>query len=237
MIGLAHIFHTNHSGNYHPFFFGMVHTKAVQVQDYDPLSENDLIGKIVNILLICGKPLDYIKERFPECFPTHIENIDLYRNYCRAKKTFDAKFRTRMNAYDSTVSFSPSELNLVLSGYEERLQKKRENNKQKRRYNADLTLEETADLIEQKQKEDLNTVVHTIKNNFSNNEIGVKKFKDDKKNVTVAQKVYQCIERYSLQPYNPTETMPENFIISDFDFDDCTAADFEPQNLIAPDAL
>jgi hypothetical protein len=203
MIGLAHIFHTNHSGNYHPFFFGMVHTKAVEVQDYDPLSENDLIGKIVNILLVSDNPLDYIKERFPEYFRTHIEHISLYQNYCRAKKTFDTKLRTRMNAYDSIVSFTPTELNLVLSGYEERLQKKRENNKQKRRYNADLTLEETADLIEQKKQEDLDAVVHTIKNNFSNNEIGVKKFKrdtsneddeeeDDKKNVTVAEKVEWC---------------------------------------------
>jgi hypothetical protein len=59
---------------------------------------------------------------------------------------------------------------------------------------------------------------------------------DDKKNATVAEKVYQCIERCSLQPYNPTDTLPENFIYSDFDFDDCTTADFEPQNLIAPDA-
>jgi hypothetical protein len=91
------------------------------VQDYDRLSENDLVGKIANILLICGKPLGYVKERFPEYFRTHIEHIGLYRNYCRAKKTFDSKFRTRMNAYDCIVSFTPSELNLLHSGYEERL--------------------------------------------------------------------------------------------------------------------
>jgi hypothetical protein len=247
MIVLAHIFHANHIGNDHPFFFGMVHTKTVQVQDYDLLSENDLIGKIVNILLFSDKPLEYIKGRFPEYFNSHIEHIGLYRNYCRAKKTFDAKFRTRMNAYNSIVSFTPTEPNLLLSGYEERLQKKRENNKQKRRYNADLTLEDTADLIEQKRKEDLEAVVHTIKNNFSNNKICVKKFKrdtsddvdedeDDKKNVTVAQKIDQYIEHYSLVSYNPTETVPENFISSDIDFDDCTATDFEPQNLIAPEA-
>jgi hypothetical protein len=58
----------------------MVRTKAVQVQDYDPLSENGLIVKIVNILLLSDKPVDYIKERFPEYFSTHIEHISLYRN-------------------------------------------------------------------------------------------------------------------------------------------------------------
>jgi hypothetical protein len=152
-----------------------------------------------------------------------------------------------MNTYDSIVSFSQSELNQLLSSYEERLQKKREKNRQKHRHNAGLTLKDTADLIEQKKKEDLEAVVHTIKNNFSNNEIGVKKFKrdtsdeddeeeDDKKNVTVAEKVDQCIEHYSLQPYNSTDTVPENFISSDFDFDDCITTDFEPQNLIAPEA-
>jgi hypothetical protein len=50
------------------------------------------------------------------------------------------------------------------------------------------------------------------------------------------KKLSGAIERYSLQPYNPTDTVPENFIYSDFDFDDCTATDFEPQNLIAPEA-
>jgi hypothetical protein len=44
----------------------MVHTKAVEVQDYDPLSENDLIRKIVNIHLASDRALDYIKQRFPE---------------------------------------------------------------------------------------------------------------------------------------------------------------------------
>jgi hypothetical protein len=83
-----------------------------------------------------------------------------------------------MNTYDSIISFSPSKLNL-LSNYEERLQKKRENNEKNRRYNSDLTPEDTADLIEQKRKKDLDAVVYTIKNNFSSNEIGVKKFKRD----------------------------------------------------------
>jgi hypothetical protein len=59
---------------------------------------------------------------------------------------------------------------------------------------------------------------------------------DDKKIVTAVEKVDQCIQRYSLQPYNRTDTVPENFTYSNFDFEDCTAADFEPQNLVAPDA-
>jgi hypothetical protein len=194
----------------------------VLAEDYD------LIRKIVNLLLFSDKPLEYIKTRFPEYFISHKEHIALYRNYCTAKKTFDAKFRTCMNAYDSIISFSPSEVQQLLAGYEERLRKKRENNKQKRRYNADLTLEETADLIEQKKKEDLDAVIHTIKNNFSNNELGVKKFKrdtsdddeeedeeeDDKKIVTVKQKVEEYIQRYSLQPYNGTDAAPTTSLMT-----------------------
>jgi hypothetical protein len=145
------MFHANHTGNDHPFFCGMVHTKAVLVEDYDPLSENDLIGKIVNILLFSDKPLDHIKNRFPEYFNSHKEHIALYRNYCSAKKTFDAKFRTRMNTYHFIISFSQSELDKLLNDYEDRLQKERENNKRKCRYNDDLTLEDTVDLIEQKK--------------------------------------------------------------------------------------
>jgi hypothetical protein len=150
-----------------------------------------------------------------------------------------------MNAYDSIISLSPSEVEQLLTGYEERLRKKREINKPKREFNADLTLEETADLIEQKKQEDLDAVIHIIKNNFSNNEVGVKKFKrntsdddeeeDDKKIVTVNQKVEECIQRYSLQPYNGTDAVPQDFTYSDFEFDDCTADDFAPQDLVAPE--
>jgi hypothetical protein len=146
-----------------------------------------------------------------------------------------------MNAYDFIISFSLFEVEQLLAGYEERLKKKRENNKRKRYYNVDLTLENTADLIEQKKKEDLDAVVRTIKNNFSNNELGVKKFKrdtsdedeeeeDDKKIVTAKQKVEECIQRYSLQPYNGTYAVPEDFTYSDYEFDDCTADDFAPQD-------
>jgi hypothetical protein len=154
-----------------------------------------------------------------------------------------------MNSYDSIISLSPSEVDQLLAGYEERLRKKRENNKWKREYNADLTLEETVDLIEQKKKEDLDAVVRTIKDNFSNNEVGVKKFKrntsdddeeedeeKDKKNVSVSEQVDYCIQRYSLQPYNGTDALPEDFVLSDFEFDDCTADHFAPQDLIAPEA-
>jgi hypothetical protein len=66
---------------------------------------------------------------FLKYFNSHHEYIGLYWNYCTAKKNFDAKFRVHMNAYDSIISFSPNELNLLLSNYEERLQKKRENKK------------------------------------------------------------------------------------------------------------
>jgi hypothetical protein len=121
MIGLAHLFHANHTGNDHPFFFGMVYKKAVKVQNHDPLTEKDLIGKIVNVLLASYKPLEYIKERFSEYFNSHLQHIGFYGNYCNAKKMFDAKFRAHMNFYDSIVSFTPNDLNLLLSSYEERL--------------------------------------------------------------------------------------------------------------------
>jgi hypothetical protein len=78
----------------------------------------------IMILLLSDKSLEYIKSKFPEYFNSHKEHIALYRNYCSAKKTFDAKFRTRMNTYDSIISFSPSELEQLLAGYEERLKKK-----------------------------------------------------------------------------------------------------------------
>jgi hypothetical protein len=60
--------------------------------------------------------------------------------------------------------------------------------------------------------------------------------KHDKKIITVEQKVNECIERYSLQPCNGTDTVPETFVYSDFDIDDCTAADFQPQDLVAPNS-
>jgi hypothetical protein len=68
MIGLAYFFHATHIGTDHPFFSGIIHTKAVDVEDYNPLAEQDLIGKIVNIPIASEKPLEYIKERFPEYF-------------------------------------------------------------------------------------------------------------------------------------------------------------------------
>jgi hypothetical protein len=36
--------------------------------------------------------------------------------------------------------------------------------------------------------------------------------------------------------HNGTDTVLQDFTYSDFDFDDCTADDFPPQDLIAPDA-
>jgi hypothetical protein len=57
LVGLAHMFYANYAGSDHPFFCGTVHTKAVLVEDYDPLSENDLIGKIVNFVLFSDKSL------------------------------------------------------------------------------------------------------------------------------------------------------------------------------------
>jgi predicted DNA-binding protein YlxM (UPF0122 family) len=83
-----------------------------------------------------------------------------------------------MNNYDTVASFSPTELNILLNIYEERLQKKMQNNELKRYCNADLTLEDTADLIEQKRKrkKDLETVLYIIKERFGK---GIKKFKRD----------------------------------------------------------
>jgi hypothetical protein len=54
--------------------------------------------------------------------------------------------------------------------------------------------------------------------------------------MTVKQKVEECIQRYSLQPYNSTDAVPEDFVHSNYEFDDCTADDFAPQNLVAPEA-
>jgi hypothetical protein len=246
MIGSAHLFHASHTDNNHPFFAGIVHMKAVEVQNYDPLTEKDLIGKIVNILFPSDKSVEYIKQQFPEYFNSHLEHIGLYGNYCRTKKTFDTKFRAHMNTYNSIISFSPNELNLLLSSYEKRLQNKRENSKPKHYYNPDLTLEDTADLIEQKKKEDLDAIIDTIKDKIRSNDSGLKKFKRDtsdddsedeneKKNEAVTQKLNQYIECYSLVHYTPTHVMPENFISADFDPEDCTVADIEPQNMIAPE--
>jgi hypothetical protein len=77
-IGLAHFFHATHIGTNHPYFSGIIHTKAVNVEDYDLLTEQDLIGKIVNILIASEKPLEYIKERYPEYFKSHRQHICLY---------------------------------------------------------------------------------------------------------------------------------------------------------------
>jgi hypothetical protein len=52
MIGFAHFFHATHNDTDYPFFSGIIHTKAVNVEDYDPLTEQDLIKKIVNILIV-----------------------------------------------------------------------------------------------------------------------------------------------------------------------------------------
>jgi hypothetical protein len=71
MIGLSHFFHATHIGTDNPFFSGIIHTKDVDVEDYDPLIERDLIGKIVNIIISSEKPLEYIKERLPENFRSH----------------------------------------------------------------------------------------------------------------------------------------------------------------------
>jgi hypothetical protein len=187
MIEFVYFFHTTHTGNDHLFFSGKVHTIAVEVQDYEVLTEKNFICKIVNILIASEKPLDYINERFPKYFNSNHEHIPLYRNRCTAKKQFDAKFKLHMNNYDCIVTFSQNELNLLLNDCEERLPKKREHNKLKRSYNEDLTL----------------------KDRFHNNDRGLKKFKrdtsddndeDEKEGVAVAQKIDECIDRYSLVP-------------------------------------
>jgi hypothetical protein len=89
------------------------------------------------------------------------------------------KFKLQINNYNTDETFSPTELNILLNMYEERLEITIQNNELKRCCNADLTLENTADLIEQKRKEDLEAVVYTIIDRFGNNGKGKKKFKCD----------------------------------------------------------
>jgi hypothetical protein len=49
--------------------FSLIHTKAVNIEDYDPLTEQDLIARIM-----------HIKKRFPEYFNSHRQHIFLYLN-------------------------------------------------------------------------------------------------------------------------------------------------------------
>jgi hypothetical protein len=53
--------------------------------------------------------------------------------------------------------------------------KKWKTTNKKRLYNANVTLEDTADFIEQKRKEDFEAVVYTIKNRFRTSSGGIKK--------------------------------------------------------------
>jgi hypothetical protein len=58
MIGLAQFFHATHTGTDHIFFSDLIHTKLVDVEDYELLIEQDLVSKIVHILiseLLCSK--------------------------------------------------------------------------------------------------------------------------------------------------------------------------------------
>jgi hypothetical protein len=57
-----------------------------------------------------------------------------------------------MNNFNTDETFSPTELNILLNIYEEILEKKIQNNELKRCCNTDLTLENTTDLIEKKEK-------------------------------------------------------------------------------------
>jgi hypothetical protein len=106
-IFLIRLNRNTHIGTYHLFFSGIIHTIALDVENYNHLTEYDLIGEIVNLDVINEKPLDHIKRRFSEYFNSHLEYICLYRNYCRMKKTFDVKFKLHMNKYNSVPSFTP----------------------------------------------------------------------------------------------------------------------------------
>jgi hypothetical protein len=66
------------------------------------------------------------------------------------------------------------ELEILLNIYEDRLETKIENDRLKRRFNTDLTLEETGDLIEHKRRIDLEAVVDNFKDRFQTNSGGVK---------------------------------------------------------------
>jgi hypothetical protein len=51
MIGFAYFFHNTNSTTNHLFFSDLIHTKDVDVQDYNPLTELDLVAKIVQFLI------------------------------------------------------------------------------------------------------------------------------------------------------------------------------------------
>jgi predicted DNA-binding protein YlxM (UPF0122 family) len=99
--------------------------------------------------------------------------------------------------------------NIVLNIYEETLQKKIQNNKFKRYYNADLTLQNTANLIKQKRKR------------FSNGK-GVKKFKHNTSDVNEKEDYVEQNSEQNNAKFNELF----NFV-----------ADFTPQNLVVPETL
>jgi hypothetical protein len=74
------------------------------------------------------------------------------------------------------------------------MQKKIENNRVIRHFNADLALEENAIVIEHKKKIDLETVIYNIKERYLTGSGDAKKFKRD-------TSVDEEEEQYSLVPY------------------------------------
>jgi hypothetical protein len=77
MIGLAQFFHATHTGTDHIFISSLIHTKAVDVEDYDSFIEQDLVAKFMHLLIEMDEPL---------------EHISLYQNYYPAKKKFDSQY-------------------------------------------------------------------------------------------------------------------------------------------------
>jgi hypothetical protein len=94
-----------------------------------------------------------------------------------SKEKFDAKYIPQIAENYSDLNLTSTELDILFNIYEYNLQKKIENNKLKRRFNADLMLEETVDFIEQKRKEDLESAVYNIKERFRIGSESIKKIK------------------------------------------------------------
>jgi hypothetical protein len=76
------------------------------------------------------------------------------------------KYKLQVVEKETDSNFTTAELEIFLNIYEDRLEMKIENDRLKRSFNVDLTLEETCDLIEYKRRIDLEAVVDNIKDRF-----------------------------------------------------------------------
>jgi hypothetical protein len=108
------------------------------------------------------------------------------------------RYKLQVAVNCSAPRITSTELDIHFNVYEDRLQKKIKNNKLKRQFNDDFALEDTADLIEKKKKEDLESVTHNIKDRFPTSSGCIKKFKRDTSDDKDEE---QRTEQYTLVPY------------------------------------